>query len=120
MTYNYLRLGGYFETAALFDGHEPMTVAKFGQSLARVEDRKLLTGAACYIDDISLPHIAHAFLVYSSHAHASIKSMDISRAISSTGVLAVITSEDVTSHGLGSLPPLFMPEDTGGPKGYRT
>jgi carbon-monoxide dehydrogenase large subunit len=97
-----------------------MTVAKFGQALARVEDRKLLTGGACYIDDISLPQMAHAFLVYSSHAHARIKSMDISRALAAPGVLAIITSKDVTSHGLGSLPPLFMPEDTGGPKGHRT
>jgi carbon-monoxide dehydrogenase large subunit len=69
-----------------------MTVAKFGQALARVEDRKLLTGGACYIDDISLPQMAHAFLVYSSHAHARIKSMDISRALAAPGVLAIITS----------------------------
>lgn len=97
-----------------------MAVAKFGQALARVEDRKLLTGSACYVDDISFPQMAHGVLVYSSRAHARIRTIDISRAVSFPGALAVITSKDIASYGLGSLPPLFMPEDTGGPKGYRT
>ena len=35
-------------------------------------------------------------------------------------MLAVLTGKDISAHGLGGLPPLFMPEDTGGPKGYRT
>ncbi len=33
---------------------------------------------------------------------------------------AVLTGADVVADELGGLPPLFMPEDRGGPKGYRT
>ena len=32
----------------------------------------------------------------------------------------VLTGEDAKKEGLGGIPPLFMPEDMGGPKGYRT
>src|SRR6185312_470325 len=34
--------------------------------------------------------------------------------------LCVLTGRDFQSQGLGGMPPLFMPEDSGGPKGYRT
>src|SRR5688500_1283381 len=97
-----------------------MTNAKFGQALPRVEDRKFLTGSGCYVDDISLPGIAHGVIVYSDHAHARIKSIDTARARREPGVLTVLTGKDISVHGLGGLPPLFMPEDTGGPKGHRT
>jgi len=97
-----------------------MTHGKFGQAVARVEDRKLLTGRGCYVDDISLPGMAHGIMVHSNHAHARIKSIDVHQALLASGVLAVLTGRDVAAQSLGGLPPLFMPEDTGGPKGYRT
>lgn len=97
-----------------------MIHAKFGQALPRVEDRKFLTGRGCYVDDIALPGTAHGVLVYSNHAHARIKSIDASRANQAPGVLAVLTGKDIKAHRLGGLPPLFMPDDTGGPKGHRT
>src|SRR5262245_12275435 len=97
-----------------------MVQAKFGQALPRVEDRKLLTGRGCYVDDISLPGIAHGVLVFSSHAHARIKSINAAPALGAPGVLAVLTGSDISTLGLGGLPPLFMPEDTGGPRGHRT
>lgn len=97
-----------------------MTYGKFGQALPRVEDRKLVTGRGCYVDDIALPGMVHAVLVYSSQAHALIRSIDTSRALHAPGVLAILTSKDIQARRLGGLPPLFMPEDTGGPKGFRT
>ena len=97
-----------------------MNSAKFGQALPRVEDRKLLTGRGRYVDDINLPLQAHGVVVYSNHAHARIKSIDTSRALRSPGTLGVLTGNDISHRGLGGLPPLFMPEDTGGPKAYRT
>jgi carbon-monoxide dehydrogenase large subunit len=97
-----------------------MTKAKFGQALPRVEDRTLLTGRGRYVDDIALPNMAHGVVVYSNHAHARIRSIDTSRALRAPGVLAVLTGKDIAAQGLGGLPPLFMPEDTGGPKGHRT
>jgi carbon-monoxide dehydrogenase large subunit len=97
-----------------------MSSAKFGQALPRVEDRKLLTGRGSYVDDISLPLQAHGVVVYSNHARARIKSIDPSRALRSPGVLGVLIGDDIARRGLGGLLPLFMPEDTGGPKAYRT
>jgi carbon-monoxide dehydrogenase large subunit len=97
-----------------------MTIARFGQSILRVEDRALLTGRGRYVDDLSLPGQAHGVLVYSSHAHARIRSVDTSRARRCPGVLCILTGEDVARRGLGGLSPLFMPEDAGGPKAYRT
>jgi carbon-monoxide dehydrogenase large subunit len=105
---------------AICDYSAPMTYGKFGEALPRVEDRKLLTGRGCYVDDITLPGIAHGVLVHSRHAHARIRSIDAARALRAPGVLAVLTGSDIAALGIGGLPPLFMPEDTGGPKAYRT
>ena len=69
-----------------------MTYGKFGQALPRVEDRKLVTGRGCYVDDIALPGTVHGVLVYSNQAHARIKSIDTSRALQAPGVLAVLTA----------------------------
>ena len=97
-----------------------MNIVKFGQALPRVEDRKLLTGRGCYVDDIDLPMQAHGVVVYSNHARARIRSINTSRALRSPGTLGILTGSDIAQRGLGGLPPLFMPEDTGGPKAYRT
>src|SRR5213594_2954114 len=91
-----------------------------GQPVRRVEDRRFLTGRARYVDDVELPRQAHGALVLSPHAHARIRQVDISRAAAAPGVNCVLTGADVARDKLGGIPPLFMPEDMGGPKGYRT
>src|SRR5262245_30526532 len=97
-----------------------MTIAKFGQALPRVEDRTLLTGRGRYLDDINLPGQVHGVVVHSNHRHAQIKSIDATRALRLPGTLAVVEGDDIARRGLGGLPPLFMPQDTGGPAAYRT
>jgi aerobic carbon-monoxide dehydrogenase large subunit len=97
-----------------------MSIVKFGQALPRLEDRKLLTGGGCYVDDINLPMQAHGVVVYSNHARARIRAIDTSRALRSPGTLGILTGRDIAKRGFGGLPPLFMPEDTGGPKAFRT
>jgi aerobic carbon-monoxide dehydrogenase large subunit len=91
-----------------------------GQPVQRVEDRRFLTGRGRYVDDIILPRQAHGAVVLSPHAHARIRRVDLSRAKGAPGVLSILTGADVQAEKLGGLPPLFMPEDVGGPKGYRT
>jgi 2-furoyl-CoA dehydrogenase large subunit len=66
-----------------------------GQALERREDRKLLTTGGHFIDDLTLPGIAHAAYVRSPHAHAKIRRIDLRRALDHPGVYAVITGEDV-------------------------
>jgi len=90
-----------------------------GQPVRRVEDQRFLTGRSRYVDDIQLPHLAHGAVVMSPHAHAVIKKINIENAIASPGVLCVLTGADAKQDNLGGIPPLFMPEDMGGPKGYR-
>ena len=48
-----------------------------GQSVARTEDPRFLTGRGTYIDDINLPHMAHAAIVYAQVSNAVITSIDI-------------------------------------------
>jgi CO/xanthine dehydrogenase Mo-binding subunit len=69
-----------------------------GKSINRVEDPRFLRGEGRYIDDISLPGMAHAAIVRSPHAHARIVSIDTSKAEALPGVVRVVTGADVTAH----------------------
>ena len=91
-----------------------------GQPVRRVEDQRFLTGRSRYVDDIQLPHMLHGAVVMSPHPHARIKSINVEEAMATPGVHLVLTGADVRKDGIGGIPPLFMPEDMGGPKGYRT
>src|SRR4029453_18286738 len=91
-----------------------------GQPVRRVEDQRFLTGRARYVDDIQLPHMLHGAVVMSPHAHARIRSIDTKPAYDVPRVVLILTRNDLKAEGLGGIPPLFMPEDMGGPKGYRT
>ncbi|HEY5063368.1 MAG TPA: xanthine dehydrogenase family protein molybdopterin-binding subunit [Xanthobacteraceae bacterium] len=90
-----------------------------GQPVPRVEDPRFITGRGRYVDDFDLPLQCHAVVVMSPHAHARIKGIDTAKAKAADGVLAVLTGADVLADKLGGLTPP-MPEDMGGPKGFRT
>ncbi len=91
-----------------------------GQSVQRVEDRRFLTGQGRYVDDVALPRQCFGAVVMSPHAHAKIVMVDTAAARAADGVLLVLTGADAAGDGIGDFPPLFMPEDMGGPKGFRT
>lgn len=65
-----------------------------GKALPRNEDDRLLEGAGRYVDDIVLPGQLFAAFVRSPHAHASIESVDCSKAIAAEGVHLCLTSAD--------------------------
>jgi carbon-monoxide dehydrogenase large subunit len=96
------------------------TANKFGigQPVRRVEDQRFITGRGSYVDDIALPRQCHGVVVMSPHAHARIKSIDTSKAAAADGVLCILTGKDAAADGIGLLM-APMPEDMGGPKGYR-
>ena len=96
-------------------------VTKFGigQPVPRLEDARFITGRGRFVDDIELPRQCHGVVVMSPHAHARIKRVDTAQAKAADGVLAVLTGADVDTDKLGALVPV-MPEDMGGPKGFRT
>jgi len=91
-----------------------------GQPVTRKEDPRFLTGRGRYVADLDFVRQAHAVLIYAPHAHARIRAIDKGAAEQLPGVHAVLTGADWAADGLGTLDPEAMPEDMGGPKGYRT
>ena len=77
-----------------------------GQSVARIEDHRLLRGRGRYTDDINLPDQLHGCIVRSPHPHARIAGIDAALALAAPGVVAVFTGADVEADGLGTLPSL--------------
>jgi carbon-monoxide dehydrogenase large subunit len=75
-----------------------------GQPVRRKEDDRLLRGAGCYADDLSLPRQAYACMVRSQHAHARIKSISTDAARAVPGVIAVLTGADAAADGLKPIP----------------
>jgi carbon-monoxide dehydrogenase large subunit len=74
----------------------------FGKSVKRREDPRFITGKGNYVDDVKLPGMTYAAFVRSPHAHARIKSIDVSAAKSHAGVVAVFTGKDMA--GVNGLP----------------
>ena len=85
-----------------------------GQSVTRVEDPRLLTGAGRYADDINLDGQAYAHFVRSPHAHARIESIDASAALGRPGVIAVFTIADVDADGLDQITSLVPIKNSDG------
>ena len=75
-----------------------------GQGVARFEDPRLLKGGGRYVDDIVLPRMAFGAVLRSPHAHARIRSIDVTRARAAPGVILVLTGADWKRSGWGDLP----------------
>jgi carbon-monoxide dehydrogenase large subunit len=75
-----------------------------GQGVSRFEDPRLVRGGGRYTDDIKLPGLVHGVVLRSPHAHAKVRSIDITAAKTAPGVLAVLTSADIKAAGYGDLP----------------
>ncbi len=88
-----------------------MTKKYIGKRIKRIEDPRLLTGEALFVDDVEIPGMLHAAFLRSDYAHAYLKSVDVSIAQAREGVVAVFTAEmmgDDWSPG----PPLVSPPPT--------
>ncbi|CAN7219336.1 xanthine dehydrogenase family protein molybdopterin-binding subunit [Bradyrhizobium sp. LjRoot220] len=73
------------------------TGAKYvGTNVPRREDDYLLRGLGQFVDDLPEPKdLIHLGFVLSPHAHALIKSIDVTEALKLEGVVAVLTGEDL-------------------------
>jgi carbon-monoxide dehydrogenase large subunit len=80
--------------------------AGIGQTVRRKEDARLVTGRGNYSDDFNLPGQAYGAAVRSPHAHALIRSIDVTAARAMPGVLAVLTGQDALADGLTRIPHL--------------
>ena len=72
---------------------EPEHKGWLGRSVKRKEDARFIAGRGNYIEDIKLPNMLHMSILRSPFAHATINSIDTSRAAELPGVVAVVTGE---------------------------
>jgi aerobic carbon-monoxide dehydrogenase large subunit len=82
-----------------------MIQAVIGDAPRRREDQRFLTGLGAYLDDLAVEGLAHAAILRSPHAHATIARIDAAAARAAPGVLAVLTSAETRADGLGPLHP---------------
>jgi CO/xanthine dehydrogenase Mo-binding subunit len=66
-----------------------------GQWIPATGAKDIVTGAARYCPDIDLPGILTGKLLYSPHARARIRKLDVTAARNMDGVFAVLTHEDI-------------------------
>ncbi|NUM34172.1 MAG: xanthine dehydrogenase family protein molybdopterin-binding subunit [Candidatus Brocadiae bacterium] len=72
-----------------------MTTSYVGKSVKRLEDARLLTGQALFVDDVHLPNMLEVAFLRSSYAHARIRKVDTSAALKRKGVVAIYTAKDL-------------------------
>ncbi len=85
-----------------------MSETGIGARVRRKEDRRFVTGAGNYTDDVNIAGQAHAVFRRSEHAHAAVKSVDASAALALPGVLGVFTGDDLAADEVGALPAGWM------------
>ncbi|RNL85773.1 xanthine dehydrogenase family protein molybdopterin-binding subunit [Halostreptopolyspora alba] len=86
-----------------------------GASVPRREDPRLVTGRGRFVDDITLPRMAHAQFVRSTVASGAVEEIDLTGTRDTPGVIAAFTAADL---GLGDItavlerpPSEFVPTD---------
>ncbi len=80
-----------------------MGTTLLGERIKRKEDPRLIQGRAHYVDDLKLDGMLHMAFVRSVHAHARIKSVNVSAARGMPGVVEVLTGQDLKGQ-LGLIP----------------
>ncbi|MER8439082.1 xanthine dehydrogenase family protein molybdopterin-binding subunit [Mesorhizobium sp. M1312] len=80
-----------------------MGIEGVGARVARKEDKRFITGAGRYVDDMVVPGMKHAAFVRSPHAHAEIKNIDVKKAQAMPGVIGVLTGKELKADGIGNL-----------------
>ena len=74
-----------------------------GSRVERKEDKKFLTGKGRYTADINLANQTYAYFIRSPHARAQISSIDTSKASKASGVVKILTGEDIIKDKIGGL-----------------
>ena len=77
-----------------------------GSARKRVEDARFTQGKGNYVDDIKLPGMLFGDFVRSPYGHARIKSINKEAALAVSGVVAVLTAEDLKPLNLHYMPTL--------------
>ncbi len=72
-----------------------MTTRFIGQPLKRKEDPRLIQGISHYVDDLSLAGMHYAAFLRSPYAHATIRSVDLSKVRHASGVVLALSGADI-------------------------
>src|ERR1700693_6158087 len=80
-----------------------MSATGIGAAVRRKEDFRFITGSGQYTDDVVRPGETRAVFVRSPHAHAKIKSLDVSAAKNVPGVVVVLTDSQLATDKIGNL-----------------
>jgi len=80
-----------------------MSATGIGAAVRRKEDLRFITGKGRYTDDVIRPGETRAVFVRSPHAHASIRSIEVSEAKKMPGVIDVLTGKDLATDKIGNL-----------------
>ncbi|MCI0634524.1 MAG: molybdopterin-dependent oxidoreductase [Actinobacteria bacterium] len=75
-----------------------------GQPVLRKEDASLLRGQGSFVDNMTVPGMAHMALVRSPFAHARIVKVDVSKAHEMPGVVGAWSGADLANEWAGPLP----------------
>src|SRR5437016_14430109 len=85
---------------------EETEIRGLGHRVKRKEDDRFIRGKGTYVDDVKLPGMLHMAILRSPLAHATITSIDTSKAAALPGVVAVVTGELMAQHNLAWMPTL--------------
>ncbi len=80
-----------------------MGVEGIGARVLRKEDKRFITGAGRYTDDITERETTYGVFVRSPHAHAKITSIDVSAAEAMPGVVGVVVGEHLINGEIGNI-----------------
>ncbi len=91
----YVKILDAIETVAKGQSPEIVSTGGLGVRVAKYEAHALTLGDRGYIDDIRIPGMLHAALVFTKHARAEVLKINSSKAVLQPGVRAVFTAADV-------------------------
>lgn len=75
-----------------------MTAPYIGQSIPRANAKRLLQGRGTYTDDVRLARLVHVVFFRSPHAHARIVKLDLAKARTLPGVIAVVDGATLSQY----------------------
>ena len=84
------------------------------QSVRRVEDSRFTTGKGTYTDDMNVEGQTYGYMLRSPVAHATIASIDCTKARSIDGIIGIVTAKDLEAEGVNSIPCLVPMENRDG------
>lgn len=91
----YVKILEAIETVAKGVSPEIVTTGGLGTRVIKYDANDLALGDRGYIDDMRIPGMLHAALVFTKHVRAEVVNIDSKSAMLSPGVKAVFTAQDV-------------------------